>query len=265
MLFYIKAEAFKMGLGVYTYYNWKDYSWADVDNLKMEGELQEGPVINMTWVHTVSLTLSAIAPFFDKYHADFDFKTPVSGYDVHVENASLDKSDIDIALSYAISPRFKIFAGAKYINLEIFDGVETVFTGVNGGTVVSHKTTNGTEEGGDKSFYSNNIFGGALCVNYSYPAFSVFAMVADVSCLYFSGEITSTPVEFNSGNNIFKTAGEAKATGSYNFMGSNIVLSLSYCLDSINTALSLGGRYQIIYNMYKSGEYDGSDKKFDQV
>lgn len=268
MMYSAQAYAFELGLGVYTYYSWKDYSWADAENLEMEGGLTEGPVVNMTWAHTVSLTLSVVAPFFDKDHADFSFKDLVidesdgEAYKVHVENASLDKSDIDIALSYAFSPRLKVFAGAKYINMEIFEGVDTVFTAVrqSDGNVVIQKTEYGMEEGDDNSYYSNKVYGGALGGNYAYPLFRSLYLVTNVSLLYFTGNITSTLVRSN-----FQSSSDTSFVGSYNSIGSNITLSLSNYFDLINTAFALGGRYQVVYNMYKSGDYDGSDKKFDRV
>lgn len=261
------AYAFELGLGIYTFYDWKVYSWADAENVKMEGELLEGPVINMTWDHTVSLTLSLMAPFTGEPHADFDFKDTISGYRVHVDDAVVEKSDADIALSYAITSAFKVFAGLKYINLYLYEGGEAVYTGVrtSDGLVLVTDSSGSGNNGGDSAFYRNRMLGGALGVNYTWPLYSSLAVVGNASVIYFKSTINSAMVEYNSGMNKFQLESDGGSSGEYNSVGGNCTLSLSYYIDSINTALSLGGRYQVVYNMFSSGDYNGSDKKFDHM
>jgi len=263
----VNAHAFELGAGAYSYYNWRAFAWSEAENINMDPLLQVGPVFNMTWSHTVSLSLSVIFPAYIS-HADFDYKPLVSNYKVHVDNANISKTDIDIALSYLISPSFKIFGGFKLIETKLIEGAGTVFTGVNQTTsaVISNKSQHGKDDllgGGTNSFYSNKLLGGALGVNYSFPIYGALNFVSNASFLYLVSNIESSPIEFWGSS--FGTAGTSTLTGSYNSIGGNFALGLSYYFSSMNTAFSLGGRYQVLDNIYKSGAYKGSDKKLDQA
>ncbi len=269
----VNANAFQMGLGAYSYYNWQDFAWSDAENFQSEPLLQAGPVLNLTWAHKVSLSLSVIIPTMMS-HADYDYKPLVTNqsngkrYKLHIDNANIIKTDIDLALSYAVLPQLKIFIGAKSMDLGLIEGSETVFTGVDqaDSSILSNQSKHGEDSlvgGGSNAFYRNSVIGGAIGVNYSIPFFESFSFVSNLSFLYLKSKIeTALPEVFNNG---FETSGDETISGSYNSVGSNIAFSLAYYCDSINTAFSLGGRYQVLYNMFDSGMYSGTDKKFDNV
>lgn len=265
--FPIKANAFEMGIGAYSYYNWRDFAWTDADNLEMEPLLQAGPVLNMTWDRKISLSISAIIPTGTS-HADFDYKPLVSNYAVHVDNANINKLDADAALSFLISPGLKIFGGVKYMKFSLMEGADTFYTGVNQSTsaVISNGSEDATDSfmgAGSNAYYRNSLIGGALGVNYSLPLYETLSLVSNISALYMISTIESTPISYYGSN--FAIEGQSTLSGSYKSPGANIAIGLAYYLDSINTTLNIGGRYQVLYNMYSSGDYKGSDKELDET
>ncbi len=269
----VNAHAFQMGLGAYSYYNWQDFAWSDAENFQSEPLLQAGPVLNLTWAHKVSLSLSVIVPAIEG-QADYDYKplvtNPTNGkkYKLHIDNARIFKIDADLALSYAVLPQLKIFVGYKNMNIGLLEGSDTVFTGVDqaDSSILSNKNSSVEKSllgDGANAFYKNSVSGGAIGVNYSIPFYESFSFVSNLSILYLHSRIETTlPEVFSHG---FETANDKTITGYYNSVGTNVAFSLAYYCDSINTAFSLGGRYQVLYNMFDSGMYNGTDKKFDNV
>lgn len=262
-----QAFSFQMGIGAYSYYNWRDFAWTDAENLEMEPLLQAGPVLNMTWDNSISLSISAIIPTGIS-HADFDYKAPVSNYKVHVDNANINKLDADAALSFLISPGLKIFAGMKHMKLSLMEGADTFYTGVNqsSSAVISNGSGDATDSlmgSGSDAYYRNSLIGGALGVNYSLPLYETLSLVSNISVLYMLSTIESTPISYYGSN--LAIEGQSTLSGSYKSPGANIAIGLVYYLDSINTTLNIGGRYQILYNMYSSGDYKGSDEELDET
>lgn len=265
--FPVRTYAFQMGIGAYSYYNWRDFAWTDAENLEMEPLLQAGPVLNMTWDNTISLSISAIIPTGIR-HADFDYKPLVSNYNVHVDDANINKMDADAALSFLISPGLKIFGGIKYMKFSLMEGADTFYTGVNRSTsaVISNGSEDATDSfmgAGSNAYYRNSLLGGALGLNYSLPLYETLSLVSNISVLYMLSTIESTPILYTGSG--FAIEGESTLSGSYKSPGANIALGLAYYLDSINTTLNIGGRYQVLYNIYSSGDYKGSDKELDET
>ncbi len=86
----------------------------------------------------------------------------------------------------------------------------------------------------------------------------------NMSLLMGDGTKSHTDYGYNSSFTDFPLI-DTDTEGKFKAYGTNLALSLTYYLDSINTTVALGGRYQAIYTIYSSGEYSGTDESWEHT
>lgn len=155
------------------------------------------------------------------------------------------------------------------LQMELVEGSKTLYTGTNQSdySEITFHEDEADDDSGGNPIYRNGLLGAACGINYSFPVYDTLSLVTNASLLYFWSSVYGAPVvaQMNDGvYNVFKT-GKCENPSNYYSPGANIALGLSYYIEAINTSISLGGRYQVVYNIYSSGDYKDSDGEFDHV
>lgn len=99
------TQAADMSIGVTTWYAWWDYDQADNNN-EFDPALMYGPVLSLGFMDRWSISAVLLYGSFEDVNLHIDY----------------ERYDSDVALNYRISSYLKVFAGSKYLYVDVDSG-----------------------------------------------------------------------------------------------------------------------------------------------
>jgi hypothetical protein len=199
-------------------------------NYRMNPAFMYGPMLTFG---TGSWNVSAVF-IMGEYHASAKGMMLNGTGNVPMHSSQdIDKYDLDATLSYTINPVIKIFWGLKYQRYTWSRNSTMGYTGFP--ALIKLDST------------SNN-YGTGLGISFTFNLSGNLYVLLNISSLYILNDIQNdqTTIMLPS---IYYPVDTNTTVHSF---GGNATLSLAYYFDTINTTLSVGGRYQYIRYL-KSG------------
>jgi len=236
------AETAEFKAGIYSYYAWWKPGFRDYyEEYKTDPLLMIGPVLSLTFFD--DFTLSAVAITNGLLPSDASFKYSSTGssgpYSINAES-QIARLDFDFALSYRINTIFKIFIGYKYMasSEDKDDNEDFKFKGL-------YTTKFNTID-------KNEIYadGPGCGISISYPFTDNIAATVSTSIVYMKGWYRMNEYYLSS-NQVYK---KDPTNHNYYSIGNNTTLSLSLNIPQIDTAIVLGGRFQVLKNYTEAGD-----------
>ena len=233
-----KASAADWGAGLYSYYAWWKPSFSELyDNYKMGPGLYIGPMLNISFSEKWSFGIGIYLPLILNSELEYDYngtgESSGSPYTIHIESEA-ERLDLDTSLTYRINNNFKVFAGYKYSEFNDSDGASIKDDKI---TLTAGFTKSGTWE--------RNVLishGPGLGLSYTIPFAEKAAMTFGTSIIYMRSSFDTNEYVESSSN----TVSAEKVKYSYNGFGNNSTLSMSYFIEPMSTAVSIGGRFQVL-------------------
>ena len=229
-----KAEAVDVGLGISSFYAKWDPVWKNsYDNFDIKNSIMVGPVLSVRFYE--KWTLSAMGLYsVQNFDTTASFQTDEApdgsgGWHAATVNTDLpiERLDIDVSLSYAIIPQLKIIAGGK-----IF--------------AVGTRDTIGVDTYGHSGYLNEFMFEGAgpaAGIGLTLPLFSNFYISSNLTYVML---ITTFETPINYENSPTSLSSETPMVN-YVTHGFNATLNFSYYIAPINTAIVIGGRFQLMH------------------
>ncbi len=238
------AEEMKFSAGIYNYYAVWQPSWrGEYNNYKNDNLFLQGPVVSLSFMDNWNLSLLVIGSLFIKSESSYDLAGSTGSFgafNVHRET-TVDRADIDLALSRRVVGRMRIFAGIKYFMIsENDDGHSTI--------------DNSSYHFGFSEGTGYQVLSPALGVMYSRPVAGGLSVSFGTSCLAFKTKITILKAYESSPGEV--KIDDRTGINKYNAIGNNSSIGLVYYFDSLGTTISLGGRFQVIKYYPNSGSRD---------
>lgn len=237
-----EAAAADYSVGLYSYFVKWDPSWSSVyKEMEMDPMLLWGPLFSLTFFEKYSLSMVILQNFTNPSNSSFYISEAGSlGGDYRADiKTSINRTDLDLTLSYDILPGLKIFIGGKMMACNLsngeFDDIE-----------VSPATYTLEETVSDSVYHAN---GGAAGVSYTINAVENLYFIIGTSMIYLQDELNLTTLSEDEGTVSTETSSFYK----YKSFGNNTTGTFSYYFPSIDTTLSLGGRFQVIKHL-ESGD-----------
>ncbi len=230
------TRASDLSIGMTSFYSWYSPFWKDFyDKVEIDPALMMGPVIS--WGFSDNFTFTAVILYsVMQYKTDIETGPVTMGSgsqsNVHVSNAPLTRVDSDLTISYTLTQYFKLFAGFKFM---------TVNNDEVSGTGASGKNVNGYCMG-------INEFGGGAGVSAAIPLSLIFDNLYFQCGLSYCSLCSPLQLAFTD------TSGSTYYYG----QGFNSTVSLSYYIESLNTSIALGGRYQALWYKSSNDVYNAS-------
>lgn len=262
-----KAHAAGFQLGVTYWYAWWEPMFKD---WMMQGYYREahlsrlvrdnsfvpaglvGPVLGIDFNDRVNLTAIFVTGKY-RFRSTLLELFPASGgvFIPSHQDAGIDKYDLDTALNITLHKFVKILIGIKYQNysyikknmLQLNVGPSTIFT-YSEDAVSFNGLSAGLGAGFTFRLYKNLYAMWNLSARYQRP----FIIIRHNDLTILDG----MPVPQRQ-----------KFIPSYNSIGANSALSLAYLMEDLSTTLSLGFRYQYLYNFGSDTQYITLDHKSD--
>lgn len=242
-----KAQAADWGVGLYTFYAWWEPSFKDkFDNFEWDkSRLYGGPAISVTFAE--NWTLATVMYFeLDTKKLEYDYSGTGSSsgadYNIHIKSNPC-RWDLDISMTYKINQQFKVFTGFKAN--EIVTTADSEQYQDDEVTITSPFTK--SSGGWDMEGVEN--YGPALGINFSIPVAENTALILSTSVFYTISEFSINEYYESSPYVIEAKKLEYNYTG----RGNNSTVTLSYFIEPMSTALSIGGRFQF-FNYQEKGD-----------
>ena len=242
-----KANAADLGIGIISYYAWWEPAIRDeYDNFETEPLLMYGPVLSFTFFEKFTLTGVFLKNPEDMSEVSFDMNfTGSNGPGSISLSGTTDRGDMDISLSYALSENINIFLGYKWL--------EYAFRGDFEVTSGSYSMPSITD-----ADLAHSTWGPACGLSFSLAVNDKISSNLGISILYAeSSDDYKYCEEYTPGN--IDVRGVKVKSDCYGF---NTTLNFSYYLESIDTVLSLGGRFQYLTYRNISGDFELADDYF---
>lgn len=222
----------------------KDYSFVPANLI--------GPVFGVDFNDRVNLTAMFVTGRY-RFRSSMLELLPLSGSIVipSHQDAGIDKYDLDTALNITIHRYVKILVGLKYQNYSYVK--KNMFQLNSGsGSIISYS----------EDAVSFNGISAGLGAGFTFRLYKNLYAMWSLSGRY------QRPFIIIRHNEIALLGGiplpqRQKFIPSYNSVGANSVLSLAYLMEDLSTTMSLGFRYQYLYNFGSDSQYITLDRKSD--
>ena len=227
----VPAFSWPLGIGVTSYYSFWEPAWSDnFENVEIDPALLAGPVISCSFLGDFTLTGFLM---FNMNDVQARYSIPMAGVGNVNIVSNVERLEGEMSLMYSVNRYFRVLAGYK---LQIYNENEI--------------PERSSVPAGYVNFISNwqngfQVSGPGAGVVVAMPLAAGFSISISTSLIYVSVK-NSTPVLFTMGSEIHSKGVEYIYSG----IGNNTSVSISYYLPSMNTAISLGGRFQYL-------RYDG--------
>lgn len=224
----LPAYSWQLGLGLTSYYSdWTPEFIGQHDDVNIEPALLGGFALSFRFYERFVLSGQGMFTFLEHtadYNINVDGATPHS---LNI-NTNYKREETDVSLMYILNENFSVFAGYKRLN---FDLIELN----NAEATPSYQVFSG-------EFYNQfHIQGPGAGISYKIPLGENLNASVSTSLIYFFMKYYGyIPVDTGFEINI------ANSEYTYNGLGNNTTLVLSYIFDSISTAINLGARCQVI-------------------
>jgi hypothetical protein len=239
------SHSLDVRVGAATWYAWWNPVFEDffrgklnssVNNLYIKSSFSTrpsfllGPYLSMGFLGKWSLSSSfLIGNWYDSSVESYTTSSPYTTVRYERTDVSIRKWDLDALLSYSFTPFFKVFAGFKWQGY--IQNLLGMNSDVGSGVVEAMRLR-----------YSNIGLGPGIGLGVTIPLGGGFYCIGNASFIYLYVRMRlGIPMDY----------GEV-----YNAFGGSASLSLSYCLASASTTISLGFRYQVLHYLFWGGATD---------
>jgi hypothetical protein len=227
MLMSVPAFSWTLGVGASSYYSFWNPAWAqDYNNVKIDPALMAGPLVSLTIYEDFTLT-GLYMRSINNPGADYT-ATPSGTGPIVTFNTRLKREEGEANLMYALSRAFRIFAGYKMQAFTEEAGRDDV-TVPNPAISLVNAWNN-----------EFRISGPGAGIAVVLPLTKSLGLSMSTSLIYLWIKYQGYKLEWGSSMNGIKDNND------YTGIGNNSALSLFYSLPSINTVISLGGRFQYL-------------------
>lgn len=226
--FVIPAYTWQLGLGLTSYYSdWTPEFIGKNDSAKVEPALLAGFAASFRFYDRFVLSGQGMFTFLN-HNAEYSVFVESSPSRTVYIDTNYKREETDISLMYIINSSLNIFAGYKRLHFDITD--------LNSAEATDNYPVN------IPSFNNQfHIQGPGAGVSFKHPLAENLSANISTSLIYFNMKYYGYFLE-DAGAEI-----NAEHTDyTYNGLGNNTTLVLSYYIDSINTAVNLGARCQVI-------------------
>jgi hypothetical protein len=233
------ARALDLSIGPAVWYSWWTPAFweqwnGDADDTVLKKDINStflfGPALALSFSPKWSLT--GVFMWTGWYKAE-NAKIDVGDNERNEEHLDISKYDLDTALNYTVNRYCKLFGGVKY----------------QGYTYRSREEEYDLTTGVLLELYSNRFYwrsiGPGAGIGITVPLSQSFFLLGNVSGIFLYS--TFRGMEDDSGNGIEFV---------YSSYGVNGSLSVAWYIDSMSTTISLGARYQYLYNNRNSRRAD---------
>ena len=234
-----KLYAVEIAVGPSAWYLWLDQPYTKNvydDNYvsKYEPEIFYGPAISVKFNDDFNLSFIYLYGKFPVTEID----DPGNGFANKIKYKFIRK-DSDLALSYRLDDRLRVFAGIKYMSIK---------------DEFNYPLQSGFGTGLLFDLEHSGI-GPGFGFNFTYPVYKDLLLTANLSRFYLWGKETKGFMRFHpSGGSNPPVPTSAKAD--FNDTGFNFSLSFAYYIAPLSTAISFGGRVQYVKTEYKDYDSD---------
>lgn len=221
----IPAHSWTLGIGATSYYSdWTPEFIGQHEDVSVDPALLAGFALSFSFCERFMLSGQAMFSFLDH---TADYTVDLTTYRVNI-NSNYRREETDVSLMYILNSHFSIFAGYKRLNFDLTD--------LNGAEAPPPAVINFSE--------LNNQFhiqGPGAGISYKIQLADNLTATLSTSLIYFNMKYYGYFIE-ESGDNI----NISRVDYTYDGLGNNTTLNFSCYLDSINTAINLGARCQVI-------------------
>lgn len=223
----VSAYSWTLGAGVTSYYSYWDPAWSEnYNSVEIDPALLVGPVVSLSFGERYTLT-GLLMMNANQPHSKYSVPMPGSG-EVGIDS-EMRRMEGELNLMYSITGYFRILAGYK-----MQDYQETYQPDM---TTVPVGYTNKID------FWDTGIWinGPGLGIVVSFPLGGNIGFSISTSLIYMSIKYRERGLMLM-GMDIYSEGKDYSYTG----LGNNSSVSFGYYIESINTAISLGGRFQYL-------------------
>jgi len=217
-----KAQAFDLTVGATTWYAVWDLK-ADGESVNGSQDVKKGKASFLYGPVLSSKINDDFSISFVYLYGKFDMKLDNTAIGVNNEKVKYKRNDGDLAFNYRLNNYFEIFAGMKYVELEV------PFIALSTGS--SHPI-------------KHYGYGPGLGISFTCPISYNLFLLANISGLYLWGkeklELEAPEIGYNEKLNEY---------------GVNSSLSIAYYIAPASIVISLGGRYQYVKTVYEGTEF----------
>lgn len=231
------ADAADFGIGIITFGNAWEPSYRDMyDDYKIDPLFMYGPVLSLTFFQDLTFT----GLFMLNYpESDTDFNinfTGSNGAGVVACTGTSNRGDIDLSVQYRLLKNLNIFAGYKISNMTYHCKTSRLVTG-------SYTYSGSGEDQLSIGDAGVDLNGFALGFSVPVSLYEKLFLVPSLSLLYAQTAVMLKYVREKSAGFI-ETYTRGNDGGDATAYGFNTSLNLNYMFESINTTVSIGGRFQ---------------------
>lgn len=229
-------------IGMYSFYAKWNPSFSDnYHDFQNEPMLMWGPYLSVKYFGKLSLSFLAIQNLSNPSAVSYNYEgTGTAGaYRINSDSKS-GRGDYDLTIGYNFTERLNFFAGYKLSAFGFLDTRAKIDTNVNS----SYSLFDDSMSDGAACI----VYGGAAGLSYTLPVYESFFMTLGTSLLYSDALIDWSTTTFSESSTVL-TQETSTHTYKYKGIGSNSTINLSYYLESMNTSIILGGRFQVIHYM----------------
>jgi len=252
LLFNINVFAVNFGAGLISYYGkWLPAFRDNMDSCDTELYGMIGPALSVSFLDKWTLSGLFLMPITG---AGFPIKYSYSGtgdsgdYTVSADTI-VERADMDITLTYNLGNGFKIFGGYKWFH-QGYSGSDSS---------PAEFTYNGTTSDLDDLCESSklNANGVGLGGSYAYRITENMSLITNISLIYLKTKVQYPELAFDPDTLTYP------GTVTYNVYGTNATISLSYYIEAMSTAVTVGLRYQYLkYFADGDNSYNLSDDQY---
>jgi hypothetical protein len=209
-----------------------------------------GPVLGIDFNDRVNLTAIFVTGKYRFRSSMLEYGPIGSGLFVPShQDVGIDKYDLDTALNISINRYVKILVGFKYQNYSytktsLFNVASLSEVQFSNDVVTNHGLSAGFGAGFTFRLFRNLFAMWNLSARYQRP----IILIRHKELTMLGG---------------FPLPVDVKSLPSYNSVGANSTLSLAYLMEDLSTTLSLGFRYQYLYNFGTDEQYIKLNKQSD--
>ena len=232
------ASAADFRAGIYSYMAWWKPSFRSIYNYKTDPIFMIGPMLSLTAFDDFTFSGIGMTNFLWPTDKSYTYTgTGDSGeYTISTPEKGFLRFDLDLSLSYTCTPWLKAFIGYKLSEFkEDHDDIDFKITSpytTDFPTLLKNEAHSGGPGAG---------------ISLAWPVFNHFILNMSTSVVYLEGWFRMNSL-YSSGTIVYKKFSTDESEKKYHCIGNSSNISLIYIIPAFSTAISLGGRFQVLKN-----------------
>lgn len=227
IFFSVPAFSWPLGIGVTSYYSYWKPAWSDsYSNVEIDPVFMVGPVISLTFFENFTLTWLMITNIYEPMAS---YSIPVEGVGRVEVESRYQRSENELTFMYTINKYIRCFVGYKeqeYIESEEAERISVPVGYVNRITYWNHRM---------------KFEGSGAGVSLVIPLEGGMSVTVNTSVLFLDIKYSREEFDIQTPN-IYTISTEDR----FRAVGNNSSVALSYYFSTVNTAISLGAKFQFL-------------------